>query len=235
MAIYLASRRDFFDKLLQRGESSGLRSDVEIPAMPLGNRDARREGETMRRSTFLAMMLALAAAALLAPSALAEPRIISVDPRDERYAFCEVDEGFLRMDKQSGQVSLCRPREGGGWICQLVPDDRASYEREISRLQSQVGNLKQAMGGQDMPAEPPVTVPAAPAPRLSGDQTEVLPRSDQAQPAPGGDAGSDVKLSEPPSQTLGKQEAERMTVLERAWLRLIEMMVNLQRELQKKS
>ena len=68
----------------------------------------------MRRSTFLAMMLALAAAALFAPRALAEPRIISVDPHDERYAFCEVDEGFLRMDKQSGQVSLCRPREGGG-------------------------------------------------------------------------------------------------------------------------
>ena len=189
----------------------------------------------MSRPTPLPVVLALCGLPLLAPRALAEAAIISLEPRDERYVFCEVDDGFLRMDKQSGQVSLCRPRNGGGWICQAVPDDRTSYEREISRLQSEVANLRQAMRGQGtQPAEPPVPdVPAAPAPRLDSEQTEVLPRSDQAPPVPG-DAGA--KSSAPPSQAPGRQDVERtMTVFEQAWRRLIEMMVNLQRELQKKS
>jgi len=58
-----------------------------------------------------------------------------------RYTFNRVNDGFLRLDNQSGQVAYCSPNSVG-WACQAVPEDRAALEKEIARLQEQVAGLK---------------------------------------------------------------------------------------------
>src|SRR5580704_2044094 len=39
---------------------------------------------------------------------------------DNRYTFKRADEGYLRLDGRTGQVSLCT-RRVVGWACQAVP------------------------------------------------------------------------------------------------------------------
>ena len=54
---------------------------------------------------------------------------------DNRYQFNRVEDGYLRLDLKTGQVSLCS-RRAVGWACQTVPDDRAAFDGEIARLQA---------------------------------------------------------------------------------------------------
>ena len=54
-----------------------------------------------------------------------------------RFAFNRVDDGFLRLDNQTGQIAFCSPHTVG-WACQAVPEDRAALEKEIARLQDEV-------------------------------------------------------------------------------------------------
>jgi hypothetical protein len=70
-----------------------------------------------------------------------------------RYAFNPVNDGFLRLDNVSGQVSFCSPTSAG-WACQAVPEDRAALEKEIARLQDEVTSLKQQVAALRDP-EPP--------------------------------------------------------------------------------
>ena len=60
---------------------------------------------------------------------------------DGRYSFHRVEDGFLRLDSRSGQVSLCG-RKTVGWGCQAVPDERVALESEIARLQGDNAALK---------------------------------------------------------------------------------------------
>jgi hypothetical protein len=41
-----------------------------------------------------------------------------------RYTFSKVPEGLVRLDAQTGEVSLCSQRTVG-WACQVMPEDRA--------------------------------------------------------------------------------------------------------------
>jgi cell division protein FtsB len=75
-----------------------------------------------------------------------------------RYAFNPVNDGFLRLDKVSGQVSFCSPTSAG-WACQAVPEDRAALEKEIARLQDEVTGLKQQVATfRDPPPRPPANL-----------------------------------------------------------------------------
>lgn len=87
----------------------------------------------------------LAAAVLcvaLAAPAFAEGEM--PDSEHGRYSFSKVAEGFLRLDTQTGQVSVCTQR-AVGWACQAAPDDRAVLENEIARLRTENAGLKKEM------------------------------------------------------------------------------------------
>ncbi|MCX7296336.1 MAG: hypothetical protein WCG00_15670 [Hyphomicrobiales bacterium] len=71
-----------------------------------------------------------------------------------RYTFNRVDDGYLRLDNSSGQVTLCSQRNVG-WACQAVPEDRAALDSEIARLQAEVDRLTTEIAALRAPAEPP--------------------------------------------------------------------------------
>jgi len=154
----------------------------------------------MRNSTLaLAVLLACAASPASAQDG-APPNVPS------RYSFNRVDDGFLRLDNQTGQVAFCSPH-AVGWACQAVPEDRAALEKEIARLQGEVASLKSEVAAL---REPP------PPPRPPADLTP--PTTDKSEDA--------TKL---------REDLERArAAFENAWRRLVEMILNFQKDMMRK-
>lgn len=142
------------------------------------------------------------------PSAAAETAAPSLPPSpgpSGRFVFNRVDAGYLRLDHQTGQVAFC-DRHAVGWVCQAVPEDRAALEKEIARLQDEVATLKSEIAVLREP--PPPRPPAELAPQ-SSDRNE-------------------------DSKRLREDFARARTAIEHAWRRLVEMIVNLQKDMMRK-
>jgi hypothetical protein len=136
------------------------------------------------------------AGALVAPLAHAQ----TPETEDNRYQFNRVEDGYLRLDLKTGQVSLCS-RRPVGWACQAVPDDRAAYDGEIARLQGENAALKKAMLDRSL-ALPGGVTPDAPAVR--GDRDLKLPNH------------ADVD--------------RMVSAVEKVWRRLVEMLMSLHKD-----
>jgi hypothetical protein len=69
-----------------------------------------------------------------------------------RYTMQPVDGGFLRLDTQTGAVSMCRPGTGGAVTCQPaqgeqdLPSEVARLRAEISDLKAEVKRLEEIAG-----------------------------------------------------------------------------------------
>src|SRR5262245_945872 len=140
-------------------------------------------------------VLALAVAgALIAPAAHAQ----NAETEDNnRYQFNRVEDGYLRLDLKTGQVSLCS-RRSVGWACQAVPDDRTAYDGEIARLQGEIAALKKALIDRGLALPGGVT---SPPPVARGDRDLRLP--------------SDADID------------RMVASVEKVWRRLVEMMMSL--------
>jgi hypothetical protein len=103
-------------------------------------------------------MAFVAAAILVGPARAEDPM---PDTGGGRYVFSKQANGVLRLDTQSGAVSLCR-EETVGWTCQAAPDDRALFEREMARLQNENAALKKMLLAHNLPL-PLGATPEAPA------------------------------------------------------------------------
>ena len=88
-----------------------------------------------------------------------------------RYSFSKVADGFVRLDMQSGEVSLCS-RRAVGWTCQAVPEDRAVLENEIARLRRENAVLKKEILSRGLPL-PAGTLPEPPVVR-DGDRAPAM-------------------------------------------------------------
>jgi len=151
------------------------------------------------RNLTLTIAAVLACATLPAPAQDAAP-----PPVPSRYFFNRVDDGFLRLDNQTGQVAFCSPH-AVGWACQAVPEDRAALEKEIARLQGEVASLKSEIAAL---REPPPRPPAELTP----------PTTDKSEDA--------TKL---------REDLERArAAFEHAWRRLVEMILNFQKDMMRK-
>jgi hypothetical protein len=117
------------------------------------------------------------------------------------YAFNRVDNGYLRLDHETGQVAFCSAHSVG-WACEAVPEDRAALEKEISRLQDEVASLKADVAALRAPP-PPRPVPPA------------MDKSDDA-----------AKLRE--------DLARARVAFDNAWRRLVDMIVNLQKDMMRR-
>jgi hypothetical protein len=105
--------------------------------------------------------LGIAALALIVPvitAALADDA--TPDSAGGRYIFNKTTDGVVRLDTQSGQVSLCSQRTMG-WACETAPEDRAVLENEIARLRAENGALKKDIISRGLPL-PPGAMPEPP-------------------------------------------------------------------------
>ena len=116
------------------------------------------------------VLVAFAVGATLAPAAYAQDARAGVEDAN-RYEFTEMSRwGFMRLDRQTGQVSHCRHRSRGRWVCEPVADDRAAYETEIARQTAKVAELEAELARQ--------------ASKIAALETELARRSATPGPAP---------------------------------------------------
>jgi hypothetical protein len=144
-------------------------------------------------------------------AAAAEPM---PDTENGRYALSQTTDGVIRLDTRTGAVSNCT-KDGAGWACHAVPDERAAMDAEIGRLQAENERLKTQLASRDDPA--------------TGKVDEALPKSDQLKkPEPKAADGGRNKIEIPlPSD----QDMDRaMSFLERTWRRLIDMANRVQKD-----
>jgi hypothetical protein len=124
-----------------------------------------------------------------------------------RYTFDRVQDTFLRLDTATGQVAVCSQR-AAGWVCQAVPEDRAALEHEIARLQDEVAGLKTQVARLREPPPPP------------------RPPADLSPPPRDGDA----HINLPTREDMERAKA----VIDKAWRRLVEMIVGFTNDVMKK-
>lgn len=161
-------------------------------------------------SAVLAITLVLSGAAAMAqivepekpaPTPPANAPAPNLDTENGRFVFSKLADSYIRLDMRTGQVSVCSQRTVG-WTCQVAPDDRTLLESEISRLRTENALLKKEMLARNVPL--PNTV-----------------RPETIRP----DAGQGLKV--PSDAELDKV----MTMVEKAWRRLVEIMMSAQKDL----
>ncbi|MEQ1955705.1 hypothetical protein [Mesorhizobium sp. CN2-181] len=54
--------------------------------------------------------------------------------QDDRYVLEKSGDGFVRMDRKTGEMSTCA-QDGASLVCKLAADERTAYQDEIDRLQ----------------------------------------------------------------------------------------------------
>lgn len=139
------------------------------------------------------------------PAAPMKPAEAAPAPPPARFSFSPVETGVLRLDTETGQVALCRAH-AVGWACEAVPEDRAALETEITRLQDEVRDLKRQLSDLQRPLTPPR--PPAPIPDTT-----------------------DKRLPVPSAEDIEHARA----YLEDAWRRLVEMLLNFQKDVMRKT
>jgi hypothetical protein len=149
-------------------------------------------------------LFALAIAMSLAALTTAAAETGTPDSGNGRYSFHPVADGVLRLDTRTGQVSKCSQNDVG-WVCKVVPDERAALETEVARLQSEIATLKKELLTRGLP------VPGVPGPST-------------AKP-------SEPEFKLPSDADVDKVIA----FLEKAWRRLIEMGRTVLKDIEKKN
>ena len=78
------------------------------------------------------ILIPTALCSLVAASAFSE--------ETDRYRLEKSANGYVRMDTQTGAMSICEERSGQ-LVCKMAADERAAFQDEVDRLQSSVKAL----------------------------------------------------------------------------------------------
>ena len=170
----------------------------------------------MTRPTLAVLAASLALLGAASAQDIAAPEVApSPGADDGRYTFHRVEDSFVRLDGRTGQVSVCG-RETAGWTCRAVPDERSALEESIGRLQGDNAALKKELlaRGLALPGGVRADPPAV---------KEVKGAGKPSDPSPSLKTPTDAELD------------RVMGFIEKVWRRLVEMMVELQRDMQRKS
>jgi hypothetical protein len=71
-----------------------------------------------------------------------------------RYALEKTADGYVRMDKSTGQMSICKEADGQ-LVCRIAADERSAYEDTLAGLTKRVEVLEQKMAAQPGTAPKP--------------------------------------------------------------------------------
>jgi hypothetical protein len=91
-----------------------------------------------------------------------------------RFTMSPVEGGFLRLDRDTGAVSMCA-KSGSDWACKAIDDPLGGSDIGVARLQSENRDLRRRLKELEDelssgPPPPPLSVkpgPDAPAPELA--------------------------------------------------------------------
>ena len=90
----------------------------------------------------LAALLAFGTILVLSPASAQSP------PPEEGYSLQPATGDYLKIDRRTGDVSLCASR-GGAWSCELIADDRKAYEDRIIELEAENERLAKRLAALD--------------------------------------------------------------------------------------
>ena len=65
-------------------------------------------------------------------------------PTATRFQLERTENGVVRLDTQTGAMTLCRD-DNGTLSCRMQPDERAAYEQELDRLEKRVTALEERL------------------------------------------------------------------------------------------
>jgi hypothetical protein len=137
-----------------------------------------------------------------------QPQESPLPPPAGRFSFNRVENGFLRLDNENGQVAFCSAQTTA-WSCQAVSIDRSGLETEIARLRDEVAALRKEIAAIKEP----------PPPRPPGDLT------------PPSDKSADVTIKLPTQEDVARVR----DFMEGTWRRLVEMITAVQKDLMRRS
>jgi len=80
-----------------------------------------------------AIIATLAAGTVIAGAALAAGA--------ERYRLEKSGTGYVRMDTESGEMSICEER-AGQLVCRVAADERSAFQADVDRLEERVRTLE---------------------------------------------------------------------------------------------
>jgi hypothetical protein len=159
-----------------------------------------------RRNSMMRLVPLIVAGMLFVGSLAAWAQSTPPEGDDARYTFNRINDGYLRLDGRTGQVSVCTQRPAG-WACQPVPDERSALEAEIARLQAENAAVKKELVAHNLPL-PGTVKPEPPA----------------------------SKPEEPRLQLPNDADLDRvMNFIEKVWRRLVEMVTTLHKDMLKKT
>lgn len=72
----------------------------------------------------------------LASLPLATGAAQATDDSSARFSMSPSGDGFMRLDKQTGAVSMCE-RKDGEWACRSLPDDQKALQDRIGKLEQE--------------------------------------------------------------------------------------------------
>ncbi|MDM9626304.1 hypothetical protein QTL95_10375 [Rhizobium sp. S152] len=65
----------------------------------------------------------------------------AAEPDSSRFQLERSGDHFVRLDRQTGAMSLCEEKDGS-LVCRMAADERAAYEGELDRLSERVTALE---------------------------------------------------------------------------------------------
>ena len=89
---------------------------------------------------------------------LGMPFAMAQDSSSNRYTLEKSDTGFVRLDRQTGAVTLCTETEST-LTCRMAADERAAYDEDLARLETRIEALEKqladsrALKGGDLPSD----------------------------------------------------------------------------------
>lgn len=86
-----------------------------------------------------------------------------------RFTMSPTPEGFLKLDSRNGVVSECR-KQGDGYQCRLVPDEREALQNEVDRLTRENGELRDKLARAGEPVPPGAQAAPKDAPKVPSDE-----------------------------------------------------------------
>lgn len=63
-----------------------------------------------------------------------------------RFIMEKTEQGYIRMDTQTGAMSICEAKDGQ-IICKMAADERAAFDDDIQALEDRIATLEKRLDG----------------------------------------------------------------------------------------